>query len=245
MEYILFLLATFIFFTTVVLSLTSIITADDDGSLAQKRWEMVETQIISRGIQDSKLIEAMIKVPRHVFVPEGLREAAYSDVPLPIGEGQTISQPYIVALMTELLQVQDGDKVLEIGTGSGYQTAILTEIGCFVYTVEIIESLSLRAQETLRGLGYDGINFKVGDGYRGWAEYAPYDAIIATAAPDHIPKPLIEQLKREGRMIIPVGDLYQELILFRKTAQGMKERTVTPVRFVPMTGEAQKSIKGN
>jgi len=242
MEYI--LLATVIFFTVVVLSIISI-TADDDGSLTQKRWEMVETQIISRGIQNSKVIEAMLKVPRHVFVPEGLREGAYSDVPLPIGEGQTISQPYIVALMTELLGVQDGDKVLEIGTGSGYQTAILAEIGCFVYTVEIIESLSLRAQETLKGLGYEGIHFKVGDGYRGWSEYAPYDAIIATAAPDHLPKPLTEQLKEGGRMIIPVGDLYQELILFRKTAQGIKERTVTPVRFVPMTGEAQKSIKGN
>lgn len=213
----------------------------NNGEYTKKRWEMVENQILSRGIRDSRVIQAMLKVPRHKFVPEDLAHLAYSDSPIPIGKGQTISQPYIVALMTELLQLKEGDKVLEVGTGSGYQTAILAELGCEVYTIEIIDSLLERAKQLLDSLGYQNIHYKVGDGYRGWPEHAPFDAIIVTAAPDHIPQPLIEQLKIGGRMVIPVGDLYQDLILITKTQRGIEMKTVTPVRFVPMIGEAQKT----
>jgi protein-L-isoaspartate(D-aspartate) O-methyltransferase len=217
------------------------ISEDDSNVYTQRRWEMVETQIISRGIRDSKLIRAMLKIPRHKFVPENLRDIAYGDNPLPIGIEQTISQPYIVALMTELLRLNSGEKVLEVGTGSGYQTAILAEMGCEVYTIEILEPLSEKAQQVLKSLGYEDIHYKIGDGYRGWTQFAPFDAIIVTAAPDHMPQPLIEQLKTNGRMIIPVGVQYQELLLIKKTDKGTDMKTVTPVRFVPMTGEAQKS----
>lgn len=217
------------------------IPEDDSNVYAQRRWEMVETQIISRGIRDSRLIRAMLKIPRHKFVPENLRDIAYGDNPLPIGIEQTISQPYIVALMTELLRLNSGEKVLEVGTGSGYQTAILAEMGCEVYTIEILEPLSEKAQQVLKSLGYEDIHYKIGDGYRGWTQFAPFDAIIVTAAPDHMPQPLIEQLKTNGRMIIPVGVQYQELLLIKKTDKGTDMKTVTPVRFVPMTGEAQKS----
>jgi protein-L-isoaspartate(D-aspartate) O-methyltransferase len=201
---------------------------------------MIEKQIISRGIQDPRLIQAMIKIPRHKFVPADLREYAYGDNPIPIGMDQTISQPYIVALMTELLKLKEGEKVLEVGTGSGYQTAILAEMGCEVFTIEIVESLVEKAKQVLESLGYKKIHYKSGDGYSGWPEHAPFDAIIVTAAPDHIPQPLIEQLKVNGRMVIPVGDLYQELILIKKREKRVEMKTVTPVRFVPMTGEAQK-----
>ena len=217
------------------------ILEDDNNVYAQRRWEMVETQIISRGIRDSKLIRAMLKIPRHKFVPTNLRDIAYGDNPLPIGMEQTISQPYIVALMTELLGLNCGEKVLEVGTGSGYQTAILAEIGCDVYTIEILEPLSEKAQQVLESLGYENIHYKIDDGYRGWPKFAPFDAIIVTAAPDHMPQPLIEQLKTNGRMVIPVGAQYQELLLIKKTDGGTDMKTVTPVRFVPMTGEAQKS----
>lgn len=217
---------------------------DDENTYTQQRFEMVEYQLISRGIQDSKIIQAMLRVPRHKFVPQGLRKLAYSDNPLPIGMDQTISQPYIVALMTELLKLKGSEKVLEVGTGSGYQAAILADIGSEVFTIEILESLSERAQEILKSLGYSNINFKIGDGYGGWPEHAPFDAIIVTAASEHIPEPLIEQLKENGRMVIPIGDLYQELLLITKTDKGIEKKTVTPVRFVPMTGEAQKSKIG-
>lgn len=214
---------------------------DSDDPYTVKRWDMVERQIISRGIQNSKVIQAMLKVPRHKFVPEDLGDSAYNDSPLPIGMEQTISQPYIVALMTELLNPKDGEKILEVGTGSGYQTAVIAETGCEVYTIEILEPVAEKAKQTLRALGYENIHFKIGDGYRGWEEHAPFDAIIVTAAPDHIPQPLINQLKVKGRMIIPVGALYQDLLLIRKTEKGVDMKTVTPVRFVPMTGEAKKS----
>lgn len=217
------------------------IPEDDNNIYTQRRWEMIETQIVSRGIRDSKLIRAMLKIPRHKFVPENLRDIAYGDNPLPIGMEQTISQPYIVALMTELLKLNSGEKVLEVGTGSGYQTAILAEMGCDVYTVEILEPLLEKARRILKSLGYKNIHYKAGDGYRGWPQFAPFDAIIVTAAPDHMPQPLIEQLKVNGRMIIPVGAQYQELLLIKKTDKGTEMKTVTPVRFVPMTGEAQKS----
>ena len=156
---------------------------------------------------------------------------------------QTISQPYIVALMTELLRLKEKEKVLEVGTGSGYQTAILAEMGCEVYTVEILGPLLEKARNILESLGYDNIRYRTGDGYKGWEEFSPFDAIIVTAAPDHIPQPLIDQLKINGRMIIPVGDLYQELVLIKKKEKGVDMKTITPVRFVPMTGEAQKTRK--
>jgi protein-L-isoaspartate(D-aspartate) O-methyltransferase len=224
--------------------LTDFPTAEEDpDEYMSRRWEMVEKQLISRGIQDSRLIQAMLKIPRHMFVPEDLRESAYGDNPIPIGMDQTISQPYIVALMTELLRLKEGEKVLEVGTGSGYQTAILAEMGCEVYTIEILEPLLDKARKTLESLGYDNIRYRTGDGYKGWEEFSPFDAIIVTAAPDHIPQPLIDQLKINGRMIIPVGDLYQELVLIKKKEKGVDMKTITPVRFVPMTGEAQKTKK--
>jgi protein-L-isoaspartate(D-aspartate) O-methyltransferase len=201
----------------------------------------VKNQMQWRGIRDTLVLKAMQKVPRHFFVPDYLKDQAYVDSPLPIGEGQTISQPYIVAFMTEALKLKGGEKVLEIGTGSGYQAAVLAEIAKEVYTIEIIPSLGRRANELLKKLAYNNIHVNIGDGYRGLPEQAPYDAIMVTAAPGHIPQPLVDQLKKEGRMIIPVGDFYQELILITKKPDGnIKKQSVLPVRFVPMTGEAQK-----
>ncbi len=216
---------------------------NDKNLYSHKRWEMVENQLILRGIKDSKVIKAMLTVPRHKFIPEKFWDLAYNDAPVPIGMEQTISQPYIVALMTQLLELNGKEKVLEVGTGSGYQSAILAEYGCDVYTIEIHESLSLNAQQILKELGYKNIHFKIGDGYRGWDEYSPFDAIIVTAAPKSTPQPLIDQLKENGRMVIPVGDLYQELLLIHKTHEGIKKTNITPVRFVPMTGEAQRMRK--
>lgn len=204
------------------------------------RQEMIDKQIKARGVKDDKVLQAMLKVARDKFVPEKYRPYSYYDEPLPIGEGQTISQPYIVALMTELMEVGEDDKVLEIGTGSGYQAAILGEIVKEVYTIEIIESLANSAEEKLEELGYDNVHVKCGDGYWGWPEHAPFDAIIVTAAPDEVPQPLIDQLKEGGRLVIPVGEVYQELIVVTKTKKGIKRESIIPVRFVPMTGEAQK-----
>jgi protein-L-isoaspartate(D-aspartate) O-methyltransferase len=198
--------------------------------------EMVETQIRARGIKDDVVLNAMRKVDRQKFVPEEIRHQAYSDRPLPIGEGQTISQPYIVALMTELLELKGGDRVLEVGTGSGYQAAILAELANYVYTIEIIESLALSAERLLRELGYRNIDVKIGDGYIGWEEFAPFDAIIVTAATPHIPPPLLDQLKEGARLAIPVGDYYQELKKVTKVKGLVKSHNVTPVVFVPMTG---------
>lgn len=207
----------------------------------QKRYQMVEQQIQWRGIKDTLVLNAMRKVPRHLFVPDYIKDQAYVDSPLPIGEGQTISQPYIVAFMTEALNLKGGERVLEIGTGSGYQAAVLAEIAKEVFTIEIIQSLGNRAEQILKQLGYSNIHVRIGDGYRGIPEQAPFDAIIVTAAPGHIPQPLVDQLKKGGRMIIPVGDLYQELILITRKPDGtIKKQSVLPVRFVPMTGEAQK-----
>jgi len=208
------------------------------------RDQMVKNQIENRGVRDESVLAAMRKVPRHKFVPENLQYSAYDDTPLPIGEGQTISQPYIVGLMTECLKLQSDDTVLEIGTGSGYQAAVLAEIAKQIYSIEIVQPLCEEARARLRELGYDNIKIMCGDGYQGWPEYAPFDGIIDTAAPDHIPQPLIDQLKPDGRMIIPVGDWFQELMLIKKSRDGkVKKETVIPVRFVPMTGEAHKKHK--
>lgn len=206
-----------------------------------KRYQMVKEQIQYRGIKDSLVLKAMLKVPRHLFVPEYLKSQAYQDYPLPIGEGQTISQPYIVAFMTEALQLKGNEKVLEIGTGSGYQAAVLAEIAGQVYTIEIIPTLGHRAAELLKKLGYQNVHVVIGDGYRGLPDQAPFDAIIVTAAPEHIPQPLIDQLKPSGRMVIPVGDFYQELVLVTKKSDGsIQQQALLPVRFVPMTGEAEQ-----
>jgi len=198
---------------------------------------MVGTQIRARGIKDEGVLNAMLKVDRHKFVPEEIRHQAYSDRPLPIGEGQTISQPYIVALMTELLELKKKDRVLEVGTGSGYQAAILAELAGYVFTIEIIESLALSAERLLKELGYRNIEVKIGDGYIGWEECGSFDAVIVTAAPSHIPQPFLDQLKEGGRLVIPVGDYYQELKKITKVKGQIKSQNVTPVVFVPMTGE--------
>jgi protein-L-isoaspartate(D-aspartate) O-methyltransferase len=201
---------------------------------------MVLQQIETRGVKDPAVIAAMRTVPRHQFVPEDYREAAYNDSPLPIGESQTISQPYIVALMSELLEVRAGDKVLEIGTGSGYQAAVLAEMGVEVFTVEIRRGLCERAEGILGELGYENAHVRCGDGYGGWPEEAPFAGIIVTAAPERIPEPLVDQLAPGARMVIPLGDFYQQLMVIKKTDDGVEERSVIPVRFVPMTGEIER-----
>jgi protein-L-isoaspartate(D-aspartate) O-methyltransferase len=201
------------------------------------RIRMVEEQIERRGISDEKVLNAMRNVPRHEFVPDHLKKYAYADEPLPIGEDQTISQPYIVAYMTEYLDLEPDHKVLEIGTGSGYQAAVLAEIIDTVYTIEIVEVLANRAKQTLERLGYENVFVKGGDGYKGWPEHAPFDAIIITAAPTKIPQPLLQQLKIGGHMILPLGDYSQELVLIEKMENDYKQEKLLPVRFVPMTGE--------
>jgi protein-L-isoaspartate(D-aspartate) O-methyltransferase len=204
------------------------------------REGMVETQIKARGVKGPRVLSAMLKVERHLFVPKDLHSTAYSDQPLPIGEGQTISQPYIVALMTELLDLKGDEKVLEVGTGSGYQAAILAELAKEVYTIEIIEKLATSAKKLLLDLGYKNIKVKAGDGYLGWPEAAPFDAIIVTCAPDHIPKPLMDQLREGGRMVIPVGEFSQELKKIVKRGGKLETTNVIPVIFVPMTGNGVK-----
>lgn len=208
----------------------------------QLRNEMVRYQIELRGIKSGVVLRAMQKVPRHEFVPEKYRTEAYNDHPLPIGYGQTISQPYIVALMTELADVQKGEKVLEIGTGSGYQAAILAEITDSVFTIEIITELTEEAKKRLKRLGYSKITVKNADGYYGWKEYAPFDAIIVTAAAEHIPPPLIEQLKEGGKMVIPIGHplQVQDLFVVEKKSGKIKSKNILPVRFVPLIRGSSK-----
>ncbi|MEY2479863.1 MAG: protein-L-isoaspartate(D-aspartate) O-methyltransferase [Verrucomicrobiota bacterium] len=194
-----------------------------------------------RGINEERVLAAMRKVPREEFVPPELRNASYGDHPLPIGYGQTISQPFVVAFMTEQIRPQPSDRIFEIGTGSGYQAAILAELAAEVYSIEIIEPLAAQASQTLQRLGYKNVHVKAGDGYKGWPEHAPFDAIIVTCAPDKIPPPLTEQLKENGRMIIPVGSGFdQELYLLEKKNGELRHEAVLPVRFVPMTGEAER-----
>lgn len=201
---------------------------------------MVEEQIRARGIKSEAVLAAMSKVPRHRFIPASLIRAAYLDRPLPIGHGQTISQPFIVAYMTEAADISAGEKALEIGTGSGYQAAILGELAKEVHTIEIIPELAEGASKVLSELGYKNIHVKAGNGYLGWPEHAPFDAIVVTAAPDEIPKALVEQLAVGGKMVIPVGDLYQEMVIVTKTKDGIVEKRTIPVRFVPMTGKPKK-----
>ena len=213
-------------------------SSEEEAVFAEARKKMVEEQIQGRGISDPGVLTAMAKVPRHCFVLQEYLSQAYADHPLPIGQGQTISQPYIVALMTEFLALQPGEKILEIGTGSGYQAAILAELTDEVYTVEIIESLGQRAAATLDELGYN-IYAKVDDGYYGWPEHAPFDAVIVTCAPDHVPQPLMQQLRDGGRLIIPIGPpgLYQTLWLIEKKGDQFLSTNLGGVRFVPMLGE--------
>ena len=200
------------------------------------RVRMVEEQIIARGVNDELVIASMIKVPRHIFVPLHLRSLAYIDNPLPIGKEQTISQPYIVALMTASLGLKGGERVLEIGTGSGYQAAVLAEIVDTVFTIEIIPELARRARATLDTLGYRNVFVRAGDGYYGWPDEAPFDGVIVTAAAPKVPTPLVEQLKVGGKIVIPVGNFFQDLFVYEKTSDGLKLLSSLPVRFVPMKG---------
>ena len=216
--------------------------SSEDPNLIAARKRMVEHDLKGRDITNPKVLEIMGRVPRHLFVDKSLQSQAYADHPLPIGEGQTISQPYIVALMTQILLVQPGERVLEIGTGSGYQAAVLAELTNQVYTVEIREGLTKLAGQRLKQLGYEMVRVKYGDGYFGWEEYAPFDAIIVTCAANHIPPPLIKQLKEGGRLIIPLGSTtyFQTLTLLTKKQGKPDIQHLTGVAFVPMTGEAQK-----
>jgi protein-L-isoaspartate(D-aspartate) O-methyltransferase len=206
----------------------------------KERREMVEQHIRARGIENESVLRAMMKVPRHKFVPESLTKRAYIDSPLPIGLDQTISQPFIVAYMTEVADISKKDKVLEIGTGSGYQAAILGELAREVYTIEIIPELAEQSKQLLQQLDYKNIFVKTGNGYLGLPEQAPFDAIIVTAAPDEIPQPLIDQLAVGGKMVIPVGKTNQEMVVIKKTKKGVTEKRTMQVRFVPMTGKPTK-----
>ena len=202
---------------------------------------MVERQIVARGVKDTAVLRVMRQVPRHLFVPVSYAPQAYWDGPLAIGHGQMISQPYIVAFMAEALRMRGDDRVLEIGTGSGYQTAVLAQLARDVFSIEIVKPLAERAAAKLKNLGYANVHVRVGDGYQGWPEHAPYDAILVSAAPDHIPQPLLDQLAVGGRMILPLGKKFsQDLMLIRRTHSGYERTPLLPVAFVPMTGEAQE-----
>ncbi len=198
---------------------------------------MVRDQLRGRDVVNPRVLDAMSRVPRHLFVPDAVRVDAYGDFPLPIGHGQTISQPYIVGFMSQALEVEPHHRVLEIGTGSGYQAAILAELAREVYTIEIVAALSDRARKTLDELGYKNVRLKTGNGYLGWPEHAPYDRVMVTAAPDAVPGPLVEQLRVGGLMAIPVGTVDQELRILRRTDRGLETLHTLPVRFVPMVGK--------
>lgn len=231
------------------LAATALCTLGDSGGVADApaaadhfeslRLEMVARQIEARGIRDPRVLAALRRVPRHRFVPPALQDEAYSDSPLPIGHDQTISQPYIVALMTELIRPREETKVLEVGTGSGYQAAVLGECTGQVYTIEIVEALARSAAALLAELGHRNVHVRAGDGFDGWPEQAPFDAIVVTAAPARIPQPLLDQLAPGGRLVIPLGTDSQDLVLVERTADGFRRSTITPVRFVPMTGKAR------
>jgi protein-L-isoaspartate(D-aspartate) O-methyltransferase len=244
LRYLARLLLVFCFFSAIYLfpfQLSYCFSLQGDSERYKKlRYKMVDRQIAARGIEDEKVLIAMRDVPRHLFVPEGRRSSAYGDFPLPIGYGQTISQPYIVALMTELLEPEKDDIALEVGTGSGYQAAVLSQIVKKVYTIEIVPPLGNAAEKRLREVEYKNITVRVGDGYYGWEEHAPFDCIIVTAASDHIPPPLIKQLKKGGKMAIPVGHPFrvQNLMLLEKSEEGeIQMKNVLAVRFVPFVRE--------
>ena len=224
----------------VTLACSSAMPQTSDERWAEERRRMVEQQLRARDIDDLDVLEVMRRLPRHLFVPEGERRSAYSDFPLPIGFGQTISQPYIVAFMTQALDVDEMQKVLEIGTGSGYQAAVLGELAREVYTIEIVPELAERARTTLESLGHRNIHVRAGNGYLGWPEEAPFDRIMVTAAPEEVPAALIAQLKVGGLMAIPVGVGDQTLQIMRRTPAGMEMIKTLPVRFVPMTGKPGK-----
>jgi protein-L-isoaspartate(D-aspartate) O-methyltransferase len=227
---------------TFTLSFAASDCGNGERSDKDAREHMVVRQIEARGVRDRRVLDAMRAVPRHEFVPQDQRRYAYEDRPLPIGFNQTISQPYIVAFMTELARPQPGDKALEIGTGSGYQAAVLSELVEKVYTIEIVEPLATEARQTLERLGYDNVTVRTGDGYAGWPEHAPFDVILVTAAPDHVPQALVEQLEPGGRMVIPVGPVFdvQELLVLEKDATGrVRRRSVLPVRFVPLVRDSK------
>ena len=215
-------------------------SASKTAEFTRLRERMVRDQLQGRDVKDPRVLSAMLRVPRHEFVPGSVVESAYEDSALPLKLGQTISQPYIVGYMTQALELNGTERVLEIGTGSGYQAAVLAEMVPEVYTVEILPELGEYAKTVLNKMGYKNIRFRVGDGYLGWAEFAPFDRIIVTAAPDHVPQPLIDQLKEGGRMVIPVGRLDQDLLILEKGKSGTTRRSTIPVRFVPMTGKAQQ-----
>jgi protein-L-isoaspartate(D-aspartate) O-methyltransferase len=211
---------------------------EEDDRFVSMREHMVDDQIQGRDITDERVLAVMRRVPRHRFVPDKLQEVAYADRPLPIGHGQTISQPYIVALMTQLARPEPGSRALDIGTGSGYQAAVLAELVDHVYSIEILKPLADSADARLKELGYTNVDVRWGDGYKGWPEHAPFDVIIVAAAPDHVPQPLVDQLAAGGRMVIPVGEHYQELLLIEKDSEGrVHQRSVAPVAFVPMTDQ--------
>lgn len=237
-------LAVWQFFWIVSLSLSSCY-GSETGHQTEKSWNlecknMVDVQIARRQIKDKRVLAAMESIPRHLFVPQPQRFLAYEDTALPIGHGQTISQPYIVAYMSEALELKPTDRVLEIGTGSGYQAAVLSRLVKDVYSIEIVDALAKEAEKRLEELGFTNVHLSCGDGYRGWPEAAPFDAIILTAAPAKVPLPLLEQLKVGGRMVLPVGTTFQSIKRIRSSKSGLKEEELIPVRFVPMTGEAQK-----
>jgi protein-L-isoaspartate(D-aspartate) O-methyltransferase len=223
------------------LSETKPMTEQETADRAHARATMVRDQMRARDITDPRVLDVMSRVPRHRFVSEDQQSRAYDDHPLPIGHGQTISQPYIVAFMSQALKVQPENKVLEIGTGSGYQAAVLAELARDVYSIEIVEPLGERARATLTALGYRNVHVRIGDGYRGWPEEAPFDRIIVTAAPVEIPPALVEQLAIGGLMAIPVGDVMQELRILRKTESGLETLETMPVRFVPMVKSPPKT----
>lgn len=215
---------------------------EEDPSFVRSRERMVKNDLAGRDIKDKKVLDVMSKIPRHLFVSKDIEKKAYSDYPLPIGEGQTISQPYVVALMTQSLGLKGNERVLEIGTGSGYQAAVLAEFVKEVYTIEIRDKLTKNAEKTLNSLGYKNVKVKTGDGYFGWKEYAPFDAIMITCAVNHIPSSLIDQLSEGGRLILPLGSTtyYQTLTLVKNIKGKLTVEHITDVRFVPMTGEAEK-----
>lgn len=226
--------------TGLALLVATAVAAMAADTYAQMRKTMVEEQIRPRGVTTPEVLSAMAQVPRHLFVPRAEQDRAYSDVPLPLGTGRSIYQPYIVALMTSLLELDGRDRVLEVGTGSGYHAAVLSRIARRVYSIEINRMVAAQAEKRLQHLGYNNIHIRVGDGYQGWPEEGPFDAILLSAAPPQIPQPLIDQLRMGGKLVVAEGDFFQDLLVITKTPDGLERRTVLPVRLAPMTGKVRQ-----